>query len=189
MAYYTQSVTSFQLAQDEMEMLEEEEGKHHQHNQLDWDDTPLTITVNPMQNWVDEDEEQGIEYLMGGKQQQQQQQHQQRGMSKLGGPTLHLSGAGHLVTENEDELDTSDSEADEEEDESEQELDSDEDSTSSGSEEEMDECIEARTYSHHSGLSSNRHQLHSHNNSSCSKKGKRGNSNSAEEQLEWDSTI
>lgn len=178
-----------------MEMLEED-GKHHQNNQLDWDDTPLTITVNPMQSWVDEDEEQGIEYLMGkgGK--------RPAGMSKLGGPTLHMSGAGHLV-ENDEDLDTSDSEDDEDDDEeeSDQDLDSDEeeddDSGDSGSEEDLDvqECIEAGRYSsrgvggsHHSGLSSS-----SGVNTSgvCSKKGKRGNrtGGAAEEQLEWDSTI
>ena len=155
----------------------EEDGKHHQHNQLDWDDTPLTITVNPMQNWVDEDEE-GL-----GR----------RGMSKLGGPTLHLSGAGHLVggdgeEDEDDELDTSDSDEDEEEEEegdSDQELDSeDDDSADSGSDEELDECIEGgRHHHHHSGLSTTSGVV-----GGSAKKGKRS-SRASGHQLEWDSTI
>lgn len=176
-----------QLAQDEMEMLEEE--KNHQQNQLDWDDTPLTITVNPMQNWVDEDEEQGIEYLMGGK--GGKGAAGKRGMSKLGGPTLHLSGAGHLMEEDDDdELDTSDSEDEEEE---EEEMDSDEDdddtADSAGSEGELDDLNESsRTYSSrgaaaavHSGSSSNS------NNTSC-KKGKRVSRAGDDHQLEWDNS-
>lgn len=171
-----------QLAQDEMEMLEED-GKHHQHNQLDWDDTPLTITVNPMQNWVDEDETQGIEYLMG-KGAAGGSASKQRGMSKLGGPTLHLSGAGHLEDEEEEEEDELDTSSEEE---SDQDLDSDEDSADSGEDSEQDEineCIEARTYSSRGGGS------HSSSNSSGSAKkgGKRGSRGGAH-QLEWDSTI
>lgn len=175
-----------QLAQDEMEMLEEE--KNHQQNQLDWDDTPLTITVNPMQNWVDEDEEQGIEYLMGGK--GGKGAAGKRGMSKLGGPTLHLSGAGHLMEEDDDdELDTSDSEDEEEEEEMDSDEDDDDTADSAGSEGELDDLNESsRTYSSrgaaaavHSGSSSNS------NNTSC-KKGKRVSRAGDDHQLEWDNS-
>lgn len=174
-----------QLAQDEMEMLEE---KNHQQNQLDWDDTPLTITVNPMQNWVDEDEEQGIEYLMGGK--GGKGAAGKRGMSKLGGPTLHLSGAGHLMEEDDDdELDTSDSEDEEEEEEMDSDEDDDDTADSAGSEGELDDLNESsRTYSSrgaaaavHSGSSSNS------NNTSC-KKGKRVSRAGDDHQLEWDNS-
>lgn len=175
-----------QLAQDEMEMLEEE--KNHQQNQLDWDDTPLTITVNPMQNWVDEDEEQGIEYLMGGK--GGKGAAGKRGMSKLGGPTLHLSGAGHLMEEDDDdELDTSDSEDEEEEEEMDSDEDDDDTADSAGSDGELDDLNESsRTYSSrgaaaavHSGSSSNS------NNTSC-KKGKRVSRAGDDHQLEWDNS-
>lgn len=178
----------------------EEEGKHHQHNQLDWDDTPLTITVNPMQNWVDEDEAQGIEYLMGkgAGNGNGSSASKQRGMSKLGGPTLHLSGAGHLLEngeeDDEDELDTSDSEDEEEE--SDQEMDSDDDSADSGSEEELDEineCIEARTYSSRgaggSHSSSNNNSSVSGSGNSAKKGGGKRANRGEEHQLEWDSTI
>lgn len=175
-----------QLAQDEMEMLEEE--KNHQQNQLDWDDTPLTITVNPMQNWVDEDEEQGIEYLMGGK--GGKGAAGKRGMSKLGGPTLHLSGAGHLMEEDDDdELYTSDSEDEEEEEEMDSDEDDDDTADSAGSDGELDDLNESsRTYSSrgaaaavHSGSSSNS------NNTSC-KKGKRVSRAGDDHQLEWDNS-